>query len=69
MELQILLMDGSQEVIHLSCLVTLKIHHSQPISKSKPQTQTQTQTQIPKPNLIRKSKPKPNPKLKLKYPT
>ena len=36
MELQILLMDGSQEVIHLNYLVTLKIHHSQPIFKPKP---------------------------------
>ena len=55
MELQILLMHGSQDVIHLNCLVTLKIHHSQPIFKSKLNTQiqseTQAQTQIPKPKL------------------
>ena len=57
MELQILLVDSSQDVIHLNCLVTLKIHHSQPIFKPKPklntqlQSETQAQTQIPKPKL------------------
>ena len=58
MDLQILLMDGSQEVIHLNYLVTLKIHHRQPIFKPKPklntqiQNKTQAQTQIPKPKLL-----------------
>ena len=57
MELQILLMDGSQDVIHLNCLITLIIHHSQPIFKPKPklntqiQSETQALTQIPKPKL------------------
>ena len=52
-------MDGSQDVRHLNCLVTLKIHHSQPIFKPKPkprlntqiQNETQAQTQILKPTL------------------
>ena len=54
-------MDGSQEVIHLNYLVTLKIHHSQPIFKPKPKpkpklntqikNETEAQTQIPKSKL------------------
>ena len=47
-------MGGSQEVIHLNYLVTLKIHHSQSILRPKPQlklnTQTQTQAQHSNPN-------------------